>query len=279
MSVIRQQAIDYESCVAYYLGDLAKERAEQVQDWLRIHPEIARRARVDAEAQGKVQQYFERMFDEPIPPRLMTAGQYPGSRWTSRFAVAASIALAATAGWWLGANPFMQQQPSVNALGNQEFASVKPLDSRSQETVHTADTTVTTAHPDLTAEGYRFIGSKKLTRGGQPVSRFIYRDAQGQKLQIDARPSAPAGAKTPDLYMDDGTMRVQWRRAGIRYSLVGDLPPASLEALAQAAAGKLPASPNHVAGSNTPSVEQSSPAPEQHDDSSVEMAADSLTSA
>src|SRR5699024_3384177 len=40
--------MDHDSCVAYYRNTLSARRAVRVQAYLQVHPEVARRARIDA---------------------------------------------------------------------------------------------------------------------------------------------------------------------------------------------------------------------------------------
>lgn len=277
MMLRRHQAIDYETCIAYYLDELEATRARDVEAWLRMHPELARRARLDAEAQRQVNRYFAPVLEDPIPQRLVAAAPPAGSRWTGYLTLAAAVVLSTTAGWWLGAT-MQSNQPATTRAASAHPIAVRTRHRSSQPVSATADTSDTTTkipHPDFSSQGYRLIASTPIRQGNQRRFEFIYRNAQGKQVTVDAQPSSTQPGKHPSLYLHNGLLQIRWQHDGINYSLSGNMSPASLEALARHAVRTGPNKPGHASKQHAPEPKVS---PDRQHNPSVTTAADQQTS-
>jgi len=270
----RNQAIDYESCIAFYLDALEATRARDVEAWLRMHPELARRARLDAQAQRQVNRYFAPVLEDPIPPRLVAAAQPAGSRWTGYIALAASIVLSTTAGWWLGAT-MHTDHPSRTRSASSHLIAPLGRQRSPQPVAATVATTTTIPHPDFSSQGYRLIAVKPIRQGNQMQVEFLYQNNHGKQVTVYAQPRSAQPGKHPRLYLHDGLLRIRWQHAGINYSLSGNMSPASLEALARHSFRTEPDKPSHDSKAHVSSPK--SPRDRQHNPS-VTTAADQQTS-
>ncbi len=226
--------IDYEDCVAFYLGELSPREARSVALWLHAHPEMARRAGRDAEVQKQIKRHFDPVLDEPIPQRLLAAGARR-PRWPKRMATAAVVVLAAAGGWWFGttqvnnstAVPAFRQRVAV--LSQQQPQHVSQARSAQAASINA---------PDLSAHGYRLVASRVLHQGDRPMTAFLYRNNAGGQIRIYAQTRPQRVQAAPSVLTQNGVQLAQWHRDGVNYALVGNnVPSGSLRSLARAAAG------------------------------------------
>lgn len=249
----REQQIDYESCVAFYLGDLDPDRARAVESWLRMRPEIARRARRDAQAQTQIKRYFDIVIDEPVPTRLLATNRPAGLRWPMRLGMAASIVLAGVGGWWLGHDHSIGTQASPTF--SQRVAEISQ--SQPQHVVLSNNSQrASIRHPDLSAQGYTMVASKILQEGDRPLIKFLYRSDTNEQIRIYAQPEQNRLTDMPRLSSENGVSLARWRDHGVDYALVGNVPSDSLETLAQTASGAAAAGNRNRSTMNPPPANQ-----------------------
>ncbi len=205
---------------AWVDGQLAAERAAEVEAYLVARPEEA--ARVEAwRAQSRdLHRLFDPVLDEPWPARVRRATA-PGPRvlWAP-LAAAALLAMVtgAAGGWWLrGAAAdrgvaMAQTGPRAAARsGDARLAASPALDAFAQRAaiahaVYAPEVRrpveVDAAHeeqlvrwlsrrlnaplqaPDLASVGYALEGGRLLPGGQGPVAQFMYRHADGIRLTL-----------------------------------------------------------------------------------------------
>ncbi len=89
------------------------------------------------------------------------------------------------------------------------------------------------APPDLSGEGYSYMGGRLAATPDGPAGLFMYASAQGVRLTVFVLPLRSAGS-APIQHVDfahvDGCA---WIDKSIGYTVVGDLPPAELRRLAE----------------------------------------------
>lgn len=222
---------NYEDMVAFYADRLEPCGYDAVRAWIETHPDGAVSARRDAAIEYRVMQHYQRVVDEPIPPRLLTQGQAPVIPWVTRTAAAAVLVAAGGAGGWWFSMPGGQ-------AGSRHAASVEQASAASgpaQGAMGSQQIRVNGAAPapDLSARGYHVISRQRVTGTPQALTEFVYADNDGAQLRIFARKRAPETSFEPKISFNDGVPRARWRANGQEYALVGDLPPRTLRELAR----------------------------------------------
>jgi anti-sigma factor RsiW len=89
------------------------------------------------------------------------------------------------------------------------------------------------APPDLSADGYSYMGGRLAATQDGPAGLFMYDDPQGVRLTVFVLP-LDAAASMPIQHVDfahvDGCA---WIDKSIGYTVVGKLPPAELRRIAE----------------------------------------------
>lgn len=237
--------ITYEACVAYYRDALSPSRTARVQTYLEAHPDVARRARVDAANERAILQSSAGVLEETLPERLQIGARPAVSPWPHRIALAAAIVLSAAGGWWLGGL-------SVTGDPTADFATrVASAANRTPESVsvHKASTHpgIEIQPPDLSRRGYRLVKQNLLGSGADALVEFVYQGRSGKSLRIFAE-SDVIQQVAPTVKNLDGMSLALWRANGTRYALVGDLSAMTLKTLAQAATTQRPGDGTQLAG-------------------------------
>ncbi len=251
MSKSHPKEIDYECGVAFYLREIDPAQARTVEAWLRAHPELAQRARRDAEIQAQIKHHFDGVLDEPIPQRLLAVGRHRQLHWPKRLATAAVIVAAASGGWWLGAS--QPGHPAATPDFSQRVAAL--WHNQPQRVVQSKVVSATPVRPpDLSARGYRLAASQVLRRGERPLTEFLYRNNRGAQVKIYAQTRSNRLTHRPTVSMQNGIPLARWRYGDVDYALVGNMPSAALQSLARVATGARTKPAAHAPPRNRPSV-------------------------
>lgn len=227
--------IDYERCVAYYRAGRRIAGAAAIERYLSANPRTAERAERDARHDLALAQRYDPVLDEPIPPRLLHGHDSSPASWLAGAGLVAMIGLSAAGGWWLRGLEFGAAAPATesNTFGQQ----VARLSDRRPAVEAAAQVAARPSHPDLSRAGYRFSGRRIVpTATGQSLTAYDYRNTAGKQVTIYARPEPGAGQATPDMISPSGVSLARWQAHGHDYALTGNLPPATLNELAEIAA-------------------------------------------
>ena len=88
------------------------------------------------------------------------------------------------------------------------------------------------APPDLTADGYTYIGGRLAATPDGPAGLFMYDDKQGVRLTVFVLPLNGA-ENSPMQHVESAKVDgVAWIDKGIGYTVVGKLPQPELQRLA-----------------------------------------------
>ena len=245
------QPIAEEELHAYVDDQLAPERRSVVQSYLQAHPDAARRVSDYQEQRTVLRMVFGGVADEPIPPRLdldLLIQQRLAQRrtpWRAAAAVLLAFGIGGAGGWFVHAG-LLPQVGNLTLLTQEAVAN---------HVVYTADRRRPTelgaeqrddlarwvsnrlnhpvAPPDLTADGYRYMGGRLAATPDGPAGLFMYDDAQGQRLTVFVLPMNAAAAM-PIQHVDFAKVSgCAWIDKGIGYTVVGKLPPTELLRLAE----------------------------------------------
>jgi anti-sigma factor RsiW len=242
--------IGEEELHAYIDGQLAPDRQPAVQLYLQEQPDVARRVAAYREQREALRAAFEPVAREPIPPalnlELLIQQRLARRRTPWRAAAAALLAFGfGGAGGWL-LHGGLAPTTSMTMLAQEAVAN---------HIVYTADKRRPTelgaeqrddlarwvsnrlnhqvAPPDLSADGFHYMGGRLAATPDGPAGLFMYDDAQGLRLTVFVLPMSLAESR-PIQHVDfahvDGCA---WIDKGIGYTVVGKLPPAELRRLAE----------------------------------------------
>ena len=247
----REQPISEEELHAFLDNQLGADRLPHMLQYLQNNPDAARRVATYQAQRDALRAALAPMAAEPIPPRLdlqLLIQQRIGQRrtpWRAAAAVLFAFFLGAAGSWFL-----LARAPPPNAS-----ISLLTREAVANHVVYTADRRRPTelgaaqrddlarwvsnrlnhkvAPPDLTADGYSYIGGRLAATPDGPAGLFMYEDSAGARLTVFVLPLGTA-TSMPFQHVDfahvDGCA---WIDKGIGYTVVGPLPPAELRRLAE----------------------------------------------
>lgn len=241
-------AIENWALHAYADGELEPHERVEVENRLAIDPEA--RALVEAirrEKQG-LHQAYDAVLDEPIPPALLAALQpaaAPVRRWPW-LAVAASLvflALGAAGGFWAGQGmgPSPLQSLSNRALTAYNVYAVDvrhPVEVDASQKDHLQawlskrigeDITI----PDLSAEGYTFIGGRLLAAEDSPAGQLMYEDASKRRLAIFLTRNARKEETSIRMEQQASVWSCYWLDEHLGMAITAEMPKERMVALAE----------------------------------------------
>lgn len=237
--------ISEDDLQAYVDQVLHVGRKEEVADYLRLHPETARRIDSYMAQRAALRAALAPIAEEPIPPELGIRALLEARRarviaWRPAAAAAAILCLGGLGGWTARA----ALTPPVNGVGAlareaadnyRVYASdlSRPVEigpTQKADLVHWVSNRLRSpvAIPDLQSAGYHFIGGRLVTTPHGPAALFIYDGAQGERLAVLVRPMKLEKNTRMSERTDGGLDGVTWATDGIGYSLVA---PTTLKSL------------------------------------------------
>jgi anti-sigma factor RsiW len=258
---MQRNSIDDELLSAWVDGELDSrpEQRQQVEAWLREHPQDAARVRQWAADREALRERLAPALDEPVPSQLraMVLGQGQGEAAPRRWLQAAMAAGLLLAGGvvgallgrhWPGADPAV---PQVAAAGNGSGWVQRAAFAHSvyvPEPRHAVEVKAQEEHLarwltrridvpvklfDLRDQGFELVGGRLLPDGPGKSAQLMYQDAQGTRITVYLRkPEQPTEAAF--RYEQQGDVGLfYWVESGAGYALVGALPKERLLALAQ----------------------------------------------
>ncbi len=95
------------------------------------------------------------------------------------------------------------------------------------------------AAPDLSGTGFRLVGGRLLPGLEGAAAQFMYEDASGGRITLYVVPGSGAARAPRFETASDGLITVAWEDETWRFALVGELPRASIEALARRMQGAM----------------------------------------
>jgi anti-sigma factor RsiW len=246
---------------AWLDGELDAGRRDQVEAWLREHPEAAARTRLWAADRDALRARLDPVLGEPVPSALQhRVWQHPSP---PRWAFAAAAAGLLVAGGLIGAASIWQWQvqraTSALAAGTPAGWVQRAALAHSvyvPEPLHAVEVKAAEEHLarwltrrinievklyDLRDEGFELVGGRLLPDAGGKSAQLMYENPQTrQRVTVYLR-KPDADAPTAFRYLQQGELGMfYWVEAGAGCALVGALPKERLLALAQAIYKQLP---------------------------------------
>jgi anti-sigma factor RsiW len=256
--------IDDAVLSAYVDGEVDDVERERVEAWLRDHPDDRARVQAWADDRAALSGLFGEVLGAPPPDRLLAAvWRRPTSFGRSRAAVAAAAAGLLLAGALIGGGGVWQWQQQ--RLAQQEARLRTQLAAGTAqgwveraalahsvyvaEPRHAVEVQAQEEHLsrwltrridipvklfDLREQGFELVGGRLLPDGPGKSAQLMYQDAQKHRVTVYLR-KPEQGTDAAFRYEQHGALGMfYWVEEGAGYALVGELPKATLLALARA---------------------------------------------
>ena len=264
-----QQRPDDDQLSAWLDGELPHEQRQQVDEWLRDHPDDAARSRLWTVDRDAVRARFDSVLGEPVPPALQrlvkdrSSGAWPwgaAAAWARAAMVAGLLVSGALIGGGLvwqfkPAAPIAQVSPNTwthrAAVAHVVYAPEvrhpvevnvvegTPEQQRAQELHLARWLTKRINMPvrlfDLRPHGFELVGGRLLPDANGPSAQLMYQNSAGQRVTLYLR-RPEAGTATSFRFQREGEVGMfYWIEEGYGCALVGTLPRERLLALAESA--------------------------------------------
>ena len=235
---------------AYVDRVLESERQAEVADYLREHPDVAKRVAAFAGQRELLRTALAPIAEEPLPPELNLSriienrARRPS---VARWAMAAMLLLSIGGlGGWAARSALEVTPGGLVALAQEATASynvyapdrVRPVEVRASDSAQLVQWVSDRLHrpvkvPDLTTSGYRLMGGRLVATSHGPAAMFMYDDDHGSRIVVLARAMSSADQNAPMIPQSQGDVGgFAWADDGLGYSLMGHAAPESLRSIA-----------------------------------------------
>jgi anti-sigma factor RsiW len=236
---------------AYVDRALESEREAEVADYLREHPDVAKRVDAFSGQRDLLRAALAPIADEPLPPQLNLTriieqrGRRPAlTRWAA-MAAALLLCIGGIVGW--GVRGALETSPGgLTALAQEAAAqykvyasdNVRPVEVRASDSAQLVQWVSDRLRrpvkvPDLATSGYRLMGGRVVATSHGPAAMFMYDNDHGSRIVVLTRPMSSADQNAPMTpRSQDDIGGLAWADDGLGYSLVGSTSPESLRPIA-----------------------------------------------
>lgn len=234
-----RRPITEEDLHAYVDKALDASRREEVEAYLKQHPDVAHRIQGYAHQREALQAMLAPIAQEPIPPelslaRLAEAQQRPSriAPWRATAAAVCLFGLGGASGWMMHG---MSAQPTGMAALAQEAAynytvyapdHLHPVEFGPAEQAKFVDWISRRLNspiivPDLSASGYQFMGGRLVATEDGPAGLLMYDNDHGLRFVMLVRQMKSGGHIHAMHQFKQGSMTgFSWSRNGFGYSVV-----------------------------------------------------------
>ncbi|MEO8305800.1 MAG: anti-sigma factor [Betaproteobacteria bacterium] len=246
---------------AYVDGQLAPERAAQVEAAFASDPALAAHAADIRQHNALLRDALDPVLAEPIPARLLAAAAVPAARasgltrWVGPvFAMAATLVAGVGLGWF-GRDALIERAGTPTSFARQvafahalyasdvnrpveiwatdEKRLVNWLTKRLGFAVHA---------PDLNGIGYALVGGRLVAGNEKPTALFMYENADKERLSLQVRKQAPGTGEAAFRYaVENGVGVFYWIDDACGYAISGKVDRAQLLKVAHVVYGQLAA--------------------------------------
>jgi anti-sigma factor RsiW len=221
---------------AYVDGALPEARRDEVEAYLRGHPEDAERVVAYRQQNATLHALYDPVIDETLPERIAVRPPRGAGPMLRYAAVIAWIALGGVIGWHLQAyNTGVPSEP-VRWARQAAIAHVTyspevrhPVEVPAEQETHLVNwlskrlgTQVKVPH--LGDIGYSLVGGRLLPGDSGPVAQFMYQDAKGQRLTLYLRTNRDDTRETAFRFAQENKVGVfYWIDRDLGYALSGEI--------------------------------------------------------
>jgi anti-sigma factor RsiW len=225
---------------------LAEPRRSEVEAGLAADPEATARMENIRAMNRVLHAEYDAVLDEAIPLRLRDGLARPRRVAPWAFAVAASFAVGAFAGWLARANlqpdTIMPPAPSRVALYHEAALAHAvyapevrhPVEVGADQQEHLVKWLskrlgTSLKVPNLTAAGFELMGGRLLSTSDGPGAQFMFQDAKGQRLTLYICNEKNSNKDTAFRYAREGNVSVfYWIDGASGYALSAEMERAAL---------------------------------------------------
>jgi anti-sigma factor RsiW len=240
------RSIEENDLQAYVDNQLDPARRAEVESYLAVHPEDAKRVQTYQHQNELLSAMFDPVLDESVPTLLRRPGFLRWSRGLRYGAMAASLALAAILGWYIRGS--QQEEVIYSTLAQQAAVAhvvyvpevQHPVEVRADQKEHLTKWLskrlgMPVHAPHLGTAGYELVGGRLLPGGGKPAAQFMYQDVRGQRLTLYISTDSKEGKETAFRYAREGDVSVfYWIDGSYGYALSGEMDRERLLTVAEA---------------------------------------------
>jgi anti-sigma factor RsiW len=244
--------ISEEELHAYVDDRLDAERRPAVLRYLQEHADVAQRiAAYSAQREG-LRAALAPLAAEPVPPQLdlqRLMQQRLGRRqvhWRIAASVLVAFGVGGSAGWLLRARLTPMPPNGLTVLTQDAVANHvvfaadrrRPTELGAEQRDDLARWVSNrlnrpVAPPDLSALGYSYMGGRLAATARGPAALFMYDDGHGVRISVFVRPMVNSTRTTPIQQLEVGDIGgCAWVEKGVGYTVVGAVPVAELQRLA-----------------------------------------------
>lgn len=244
----RIQPVSDAELHAYVDGELSRQRHIEVESWLASHPQAAKQVEGYRAINARLHAQFDPVLNEPFD--LPESTERPRFAAPLRAAVlAGAMLLSGVIGWQferIQAAPEPQLALS-NLVQPAAFAHLvyandahRPVEIPAIQRATLNNWVSERLHrplqaPDLSDEGFEFVGGRLLPSTNRMAAQFMYQDTQGQRLTVYARRMANNGGLREFQYEEqDGLHIFYWLDDAMGYAVTGSQDASNLIQVANA---------------------------------------------
>jgi anti-sigma factor RsiW len=217
----------------------ATRRAE-VEQYLRSHPDVAERVRMDRARRDDLRSAFAQFAEAPVPAFLNVGSlvetrilRHQRARWHIAAAMVLTLFGGMAGGWLLAPRP----PAGVDLIAEEAAASydVFTVDQKRPVELWSAERDDLSSWvsnrlkhpitpPDLSNAGYKFLGGRLAPTAHGPAAMFMYENDAKSRLIVFVRPMT-TGRSTGIEQVDAGKLDVcAWITKGVGYSVIAHEP-------------------------------------------------------
>ncbi len=231
---------------AYADGELDPVERANVERLLAGDPD-ARRILDGIERQKRaLKSAYDSVLDEPVPRSLSASVQGSYSRRLAPYAAMAAslaiLALGAAGGWYMAhesASTLVADMGRKAINAHEVYAAEirHPVEVAASESDHIrkwlskrigTDITI----PDLTANGYTFIGGRLLATDDRPAGQLMYEDVSKNRLTIFLAANPNTGGETIHVREKGELISCYWAENALAFAVTGEMPKDAMMKLA-----------------------------------------------
>jgi anti-sigma factor RsiW len=236
---------------AYADGVLEAVRRAEVEAWLASHPEDAARVQSWITQNRALHEAFDGVLNEPLPLELVRAASKRQARPLQMWRAAAAVFIVAGVGLLgygiglqsAGAPGQLARLPRAAAVAHVVYSPEErhPVEVEAQHADHLvawlSKRLGQELHaPDFRAQGFDLLGGRLLPGESGPVAQFMYQDGLKRRITLYVRHDTAKQAETGFHHArEDGVEVFYWVDRGLGYALSGNVDPAEMGRLADAA--------------------------------------------
>lgn len=227
---------------AYVDGQLPEQQKQQVEAWLKSHPQDAKRVQHWQQINRQLQQQFEEVQQQPVPVSLTQSLEQHSIGWPKFSQAMAAAVLLFSFGVFTGSRMSVQHDVALpmKAISAHQVFSVDvrhPVEVAASEQQHLLAWLSKRLNrhlvaPDLQTLGYDLLGGRLLDDQQQPAAQLMYQNESGQRLTLYVRASQQSEQTRFDWLEQNGVNAFYWQSPDMAYALVAGLPRDQLQRLA-----------------------------------------------